>query len=153
MIIDKLENSHKYYVLGDNFKKAFEYLKNTNIVELENGKHVLDGDNLFVSVQDYYTKSLEDCKFEAHKKYIDIQYIAKGFEKLGYANIDECLPTTTYDENADITFLDCQNDKQSFVNADEGYFVIFMPQDAHMPCVSVDEAKFVKKAVVKIKIS
>lgn len=152
MIIDKLENAQKYYVLGESFKKAFEFLKNTNIVELENGKHELDGENLFVSVQDYMTKALDDCRFEAHKKYIDIQYIAKGFEKLGYANIDECTPTTTYDENADITFLDCQNDKHSFVNADEGYFVIFMPQDAHMPCVSVDGATFVKKAVVKIKI-
>lgn len=35
----------------------------------------------------------------------------------------------------------------------EGYFTFFAPKDAHKPCLSVsNEAKKVKKVIVKIKI-
>ena len=39
------------------------------------------------------------------------------------------------------------------IKAVEGTFLIFMPQDAHMPCISIDTQRYVKKAVVKVKLS
>ena len=81
MIKDTLKNSEFYYGLGERFQKAFEYLKTTNLSEKENGKYEIDGENIYVSVQDYNTKPEEEGKFEAHKKYADIQFIVKGQEK------------------------------------------------------------------------
>ena len=152
MIIDKLENARFYYELGENFKKAFDFFINTDIKSLENGKYELDGENLYVSVQDYETKSEEDGKFEAHQKYIDIQFIITGEEKLGYENIKNCTPTTKYDEEKDIVFLKNTKPSNEFAKATEGTFLIFMPQDAHMPCISINQPAYVKKAVAKIKI-
>lgn len=152
MIIDKLENAQFYYGLGEKFKKGFEYLKNTDLKNFENGKYEIDGDEIFVSVQDYRTKHENEGKFEAHKKYADIQFIIEGEEKLGYENIKNCKAVTIYDKKNDIEFLENLNDKNRFVYAEENCFVIFAPQDAHMPCIAVKKPSYVKKAVVKIRL-
>lgn len=151
MIIDKLENAEFYYGLGEKYKKAFEFLKNTDMKNLENGKHEIDGDEIFIAVQDYQTKSEYDAEFEAHKKYTDIQFIITGEEKLGYGNIENFSETTDFDEEKDIVFLKNNEPKNEFAIAKENYFLIFTPQDAHMPCISINNATYVKKAVVKIK--
>lgn len=151
MIIDKLENAEFYYGLGEKYKKALEFLKNTDMKNLENGKHEIDGDEIFVAVQDYQTKSENEAEFEAHKKYTDIQFIITGEEKLGYGNIKDFSPTTNYDEEKDLVFLKNNESKNEFATAKENYFLIFAPQDAHMPCISINESSYVKKAVVKIK--
>ena len=152
MIIDKLENACFYYGFGDKFEKAFEFLKETNLKEMENGRYEIDGDEIYVALQDYNTKPEVDGKFEAHKEYIDIQFIVTGEEKLGYGNIEHYTPTTEYDKEKDIVFLKNKEKENHFVYAKENDFVIFAPQDAHMPCISIDKSTYVKKAVVKIKI-
>lgn len=152
MIVDKLENAEMYYVLGERYKKAFEYLKSVDLKNLENGKYSIDGEEIFVSVQDYETKSESEGKFEAHKKYADVQFIITGREKIGYENIKNCKETTFYDDKNDIVFLENKTPYKTFVNADENTFLIFTPQDAHMPCITIKNSTYVKKAVVKIKI-
>ncbi|OGI17995.1 MAG: hypothetical protein A2287_00835 [Candidatus Melainabacteria bacterium RIFOXYA12_FULL_32_12] len=146
MIIDKLENACFYYNLNAKIEKALRYLQDNDPSEFDNGKYEIDNDNIFVLIQDYDTKT--EGKWEAHEKYIDIQYIIKGREKMGYVNIDELKPVTDYDKDKDILFLEGDG---NFVIADEGYFVIFAPQDAHMPGIMIDAPEYVKKAVVKIK--
>ena len=152
MIIDKIENAKNYYGLGEKFQKAFEYLKSNDLENMENGKYEILGDEIFVSVQDYQTKQESEGKFEAHKKYADIQFIVTGEEKLGYQNIENCKPTSFYDETNDIVFLDNQEKQNNFIFANKNNFLIFFPQDAHMPCISQDKPTYVKKAVVKIKL-
>ncbi len=150
MIADIIENAHDYYKFGENFKKGFEFLKNTDLKNLANGKYEIDGDDIFVSVQDYKTKPESEGRWEAHKKYADIQFIIEGEEKIGFTNIQNCTPVTFYDDTNDIVFLEGKGD---FITVHENSFLIFLPQDAHMPCISIDSPKFVKKAVVKVKIS
>lgn len=149
MIIDKLKNAKFYYGLGENIKKGLQYLENNDLSEVENGKIKIDGENLFVSIQDYDSKPLSEGRFEAHKKYIDIQYIIKGTEKLGFTNIGNCTPTTAYDEEKDIVFLGGEGD---FAVAKEGSFLIFTPEDAHMPGLCVEKQGYIKKAVVKVMV-
>lgn len=151
MIIDKLENAEFYYGLSKNIEKALKYLQNTDLTTFNCGKHILDNDIIFVSIQDYNTKSISEAKFEAHKEYIDIQFIIKGQEKLGFGNIKDFTPVTKYDKEKDIIFLE---GKGSFVTANEKDFLIFTPEDAHMPSLTPHKSSvFVKKAVVKIKVN
>lgn len=149
MIIDKIENAHLYYCLGENFEKGFKFLQENDLSNYENGKYEIDGENLFVSIQDYESKLESEGKFEAHKKYADIQFIIKGEEKLGFTNLENCTASTLYDKEKDIVFL---NGTGNFAKAKENYFLIFMPQDAHMPCIAIDKPCFVKKAVVKVRV-
>lgn len=152
MIIDKLENAKFYYGLGEKFQKAFEFLKITNLKDMPNGRYEIDKDEIYIALQDYNTKIESEGKFEAHKDYIDIQFIVTGEEKLGFGNIEHFSPTTEYNKEKDIIFLENNETENHFVYAKENDFVIFAPQDAHMPCISVDKPTYVKKAVVKIKV-
>jgi len=149
MITDKLINSDLYCIDNQNLLKAFDYLKNTDLLNLENGKHIIDGDNIFVIIQDYQTKQKADSKWEAHRIYTDIQVVITGQEMLGYLDIKQFCPETDYDTDKDIIFGGGTGD---FISACSGDFVIFTPKDAHMPSICIDNPSYVKKAVVKIKL-
>lgn len=147
MIIDNLNNSEKYINLNNNFKIVFDYLKNNNLKEMECGSYEINGKDLYFNLQEGITKQTQ--KLEAHKKYIDIQVVINGEEYMGYTNIENTTISEEYDENKDVMFLEGNVDK---VKADEKTFVIFYPEDAHMPSLSVKEDKLVKKAIFKILI-
>jgi YhcH/YjgK/YiaL family protein len=149
MIIDKLSNSNLYSGLGERINKAFDYLKQTDFSKMELGKYEIDGDNIFALVNEYNTKDQSEGKLEAHKKYIDVQFVAKGRELMGYAPFENQKVIDEYNEQNDITFF--SGDK-SFTQVNEGMFAIFFPTDVHLPGIKVDEPAYVKKVVVKVKV-
>lgn len=145
MIIDTLDNSEKYINLHKDFKLVFDFLNTHNLNDIECGKHELRGNEVFFNLQEYHTKSVQ--KLEAHRKYIDIQVIASGKEYMGYTNIDNTTAAENYDEEKDVIFLNGSVDK---IKADNKTFLIFYPEDAHMPALSINEPQYVKKAIFKI---
>jgi YhcH/YjgK/YiaL family protein len=149
MIIDKLSNSNLYSGLGVRINKAFYYLKKTDFSKMELGKYEIDGDNIFALVNEYNTKNENEGKLEAHKKYIDVQFVAKGCELMGYAPLENQKVIDEYNEQNDITFF--SGDK-SFTKVDEGMFAIFFTTDVHLPGITFDEKSYVKKVVVKVKV-
>ena len=149
MIIDKLSNSNIYSSLGERISKAFAYLKQTDFSKTELGKHEIDGDNIFALVNEYNTKDESEGKLEAHKKYIDVQFVAKGSELMGYAPFENQKVINEYNEQNDITFFDGE---RSYTKVDEGMFAIFFPTDLHMPGIKVNNSEYVKKIVIKVKV-
>lgn len=151
MIFDNIKNCEQYYSLNKNFKKAFEFLLNTDLNNLEDGKYSIQDDEIYANVQSMQTKKTEDKKWEAHKDYIDIQFVISGKEKTGFGLKKDFTKTiTAYDKNKDIEFLD--GELFDFINVFENNFVIFYPNDVHAPMLSVDEQMDIKKVIVKIKI-
>jgi len=149
MIIDKLQNAFLYYGISEKIATSLKYLENNDLSEFQNGKYEIENDEIFVIIQDYNSKPLSEGKFEAHRKYIDIQYIIKGSEKMGYTNVHKLKSSTEYDEDKDIIFVEGGGD---FVTANEGFFAVFMPEDAHLPGIKSKTSEYVKKAVIKIKV-
>ncbi len=145
MIIDRIENAEKYTNLHKDFKLVFDFLKAHDLNTLECGRHELRGNEVFFNLQEYTTKQTQ--KLEAHKKYIDIQVVANGEELMGYTNINKTTVKEEYNEEKDVMFLNGSVDK---LHADNKTFLIFYPEDAHMPALSVNEDKTVKKAIFKI---
>ncbi len=145
MIIDKLTNSDKYISLHKDFKLVFDFLKTHNLQEIPCGRYELRGNEVFFNLQEYETKPVQ--KLEAHKKYIDIQVIADGKEYMGYTNIENTTLSEEYNEEKDVMFLNGKVDK---LLADNTKFLIFFPQDAHMPSLSIESDMHVKKAIFKI---
>ncbi len=151
MIFDNIKNARTYFKLGENFKKAFEFLQSEDLSRL--GKCEIDGDNIWANIQEYHTKPLQEGKLEAHRRYIDIQFIIKGEEKLGCLNIAQTLEDTPYSAEDDLEFLKAKEGENiNFIKAKEGDFLIFFGHDAHMPCICTDVPKYLKKAVVKIRV-
>ena len=149
MIIDKLDNGTYYYGIGTRMQKALDYLKNTNLADLEPGKYQIENYEIYAMVFEYETKSIEGVLWEAHKQYIDIQYMIKGSEKMGYTNAENIVTTVEYDREKDILFGTASGD---FLTVKEGIFVIFTPQDGHMPSISIEKSEKVKRAVVKVLV-
>ena len=149
MIIEKLSNSHLYSGLGERINKAFSYLKQTDFSKMELGKYEIDGESIFALVNEYNTKDQSEGKLEAHKKYIDVQFVAKGSELMGYAPLENQQIIEEYNEPNDITFF---SGKKSFTQVDEGMFAIFFPTDIHLPGIKVNEKSYVKKVVIKVKV-
>lgn len=147
MIVDKLENGTYYYGIGTKIQKALEYLRNTNLAELESGKYQIENYDIYAMVSEYDTKPVEGVLWEAHKSYIDVQYIIKGSEKMGYTNVGNIKTTIDYDSEKDILFGAANGD---FVTVEEGMFIIFTPQDGHMPAINIEKPEKVKKVVVKV---
>ena len=149
MIKDKLEHAGTYYGISARLKQGFEWLKNNDMVNMPDGKHIIDGDKIFANVQSYDTK--DDAPFEGHRKYIDIQYMINGEEKVVVTDYSNCSTTEEYNEEKDIEFL------KSNVNAhyqvlEQGDFLVFFPQDAHQPALDNNKKRFVKKVIVKVAI-
>ena len=150
MIIDLLSNAHLYYNQGPLFKKAFEYLAQTDFSKVEKGKYELDGTNLFAIVNEYDTISPDNEQMESHKKYIDIQYIVTGAERIGHDFLKEQTPSKAYDGEKDFMLW---GEKPSFFSVlQQGMFAVFYPHDLHMPNIMIDKASFVKKVVIKVAV-
>ncbi|WP_026562499.1 YhcH/YjgK/YiaL family protein [Bacillus sp. J37] len=146
MIIDKLSNAEVYYGLHPRIKKGLQFLINNDLNSLEPGKYEIEEDNIFVMIQEYETVDAEHGRWESHYKYTDIQYMIRGGERMGYANVEGLEVVEQHKEN-DLMFHDGSGD---LLLVEQGCFAIFTPEDGHMPTLSIEEPKYVKKAVVKV---
>ena len=152
----------KSQVCDFKFQKAFTYIeklqdKNSNEYKSisntkvdECNKIVLD-ENCFVLEQSYITKNKENCLFESHKKYIDIQYMFEGDEIMEVENVNNLEVASAYDEKLDYA-KHFQSITSSSLKIKETEMAIFYPNDAHMPCIKIDENKKIIKAVFKILV-
>jgi len=147
MIKDRLKNAQCYYSLSKGIMLGFDWLKNTDLMNIEDGRYDISN-GIYANVQSYDTK--KEALFEAHREYIDIQYMIDGAEGIGVCDYSKCETVEPYDKNRDIEFL---NSKWSdFISLHTGEFVLLYPQDAHKPSMNLDKQHFVKKVVVKVHI-
>ena len=146
MISDKLENAEKYYSMHPAFARAFEYLRTPGLDTLSVGRHDIDGDKMYCLVDDRQGRTKEEAVLEAHRQYIDIQYVISGPETFGLKPTASCTDIKT-PYKPDIIFY---NDvPETWQTLPSGSFAIFMPEDAHAPLVSDGQ---VHKAVIKVLI-
>jgi len=150
MIIDSIKN-HSLYPYGDLWTQAFEFLK-TATPELENGKVVLDGNNLFAGIDCYETKARENTKLETHCNYIDIQVLLSGTECIEVFPKANLKVSEPYDATRDAEFYEVPEQAPIRVTLTPGQFMVFFPEDAHMPCLHAgDSSKPVQKVVIKLR--
>lgn len=150
MIIDTLDNAGMYENLGPGFAQAFAYLRSGRAETDPVGTHQLDGERVFASVQEYMTKPAEQGRWEAHRKYADVQYVVSGSERMGYSTHDGLTVENEYDAGSDVEFY-TGNGVMLYVPAKT--FTVFMPQDVHMPCIVDQAPAHVRKVVLKIQVN
>ena len=148
MIIDSIKYAEYYSSLHPEFKAVFAAL--SQMTEQTAGRTEIDGEKAFINVSSYTNKPVEECKFESHKKYIDIQYIISGEERIDLADSSELVCCDDRLDEGDIAFFE-NTDKFDTALLTPGRYVVIFPGEAHRPCVAPD-GKGVKvvKAVAKI---
>ena len=131
--------------------RALEIIEDLDWETVECGRYDVD-DELYYMVQEYETKYPDQARYEAHEKYVDIQYIVKGVERMEFAETSKLKVTEKYNPEKDVKFLE----EPKVIDAsivEEGDYRIFYPEDAHRPglCVNNTPGK-VKKILAKILI-
>lgn len=151
MIFDKIENIYKYPQIDTRIADFIMSLSK----DVCAGKIFLSDDKLtFANVDEYVTKNHQDCKLEAHKKYIDIQLLLDGVEELDYIDIQGLEVSEVYDEARDVMFFAPTDKILNKVVLSEGNFVMLYPNEAHQPQMAYDNLPSnVKKVVVKIPVT
>ena len=109
---------------------------------LSNGGKVVVGDKAV-------TRDGEGKDLEAHRNFLDIQYIVKGEEIMGWAPTETLTPADEYNPTKDKQMYSGHVD---FMRIAEGYCYVVWPEDAHMPGVYLTEPNAVTKLVVKLKV-
>ena len=156
MILDQLKNWRRYAALAE-LKPAFEFLERNAAKDLGTDRIEIAGTRLFALPQSYPPKAVEGAKFEAHRRYADVQFIAAGAEMIGYAPTDALEVETPYDAGKDIAFY-AQPACWTPLAVPEGFFGVFYPEDAHMPCCRLDclaghADETIRKIVVKVALA
>ncbi len=147
--VNKIVFAEQYHKNKAAWDKAFAFLRDSNLLTLKPGKYIIDGDNAYATITEAPSKTFEQSAWESHRKYIDLQYVIKGEEKIGVAPVTTATVTKPYDETKDAANY---NTEGQFYIATPGTFFLFFPGDAHRPNVKVDGYYIVKKLVIKIKV-
>ena len=148
MIYDRIENIETYSAISERLAKGFRLLQTTDFSAIEAGKYEVDGKELFFMLQSYQSKEQND-RPEAHKKYIDIQYILEGEEQIGIGALSEMVEEVSANPDGDIWFY---HGPVTHFKMEKGNFAVFFPQDAHAPGIATGDPAPVRKVVVKVLI-
>ena len=160
MITDNIKNISKYNApsplrgegRGEGLIPAviIDFMQNLT-PDTKTGRYEIS-DGVYANVDEYEPKIYENCKFEAHKKYIDIQMVLSGEENLEYTNTDGLKISEEYDENRDVMFFENSKTDTDYVHLTPFKFAFIYPHEAHKPQIKTISDK-VKKVVVKINVA
>lgn len=146
MVLDRLSHAAVYAGLSPILQRAMHYLRLTDWRLRAIGRHDFEGDDLFAIVSDYQTRPEADVPWEAHRRYIDVQYVDSGVERIGHADL-ATLVAGPYDEIRDLVSADGTG---TLVTLTAGAFVILWPHEAHRPGIALEEPVAVRKVVLKV---
>ena len=116
------------------------------------GRYELQGENIFMNVMQFATQSPEQKKAELHQKYIDIQVLLSGEERILFGLIDSARQCEERHAEDDYQLCNHIADEQA-LTLKPGRFAIFMPGEPHKPGCAVGDTGEIKKVVIKVRAS
>jgi YhcH/YjgK/YiaL family protein len=151
MIVSRREHLDRYRGLSAALDRAIAWVKAGGYEGLPVGRNEIDGENVYAMVQRYTTKAPEACTYEAHRNYIDIQFLVSGSELMGVAPESSLKVQQAYKPDAAL-YEDPEGlPEEQLVPLVPGNAAILFPEDAHKPCMRRgDAAEEVHKIVVKV---
>ena len=148
MILDVAARWQHYTALHPPFDRAFRFLADADLRSFTPGRHPIDGDHIYLSIDHVQGRGRDGARLEAHRRYIDIQYTIAGDEEIGWMPLAACgAPAGDFDEARDVGFFDRR--PSTWLAVPEGTFAVFFPHDAHAP---LGGRGALKKAIVKVAV-
>ena len=133
-------------------QKALTFLRLRDIANMPAGRVELAGEDIYADVFDAVTRRYGDQRAEAHEQYYDVQYLARGAERLHYAPAGTTGEVAARIPERDLLFYRGTPD-EGFIDAVPGTVTIFAPGEIHRPAVAAGEPMEIRKAVVKVRAS
>lgn len=149
MIYDILDHIDSYQGVSSRLRLGLEYLKNTDFSQVEDGRYELDGSDVFVQISRYETKA-ENLTPEAHRNYIDVQFLIEGAELVGVVPLKDTTEEVKANPQGDIWLYHGPTENLTLTG---DRFMVFFPQDAHAPGVAPDgHPAPARKCLIKVKV-
>lgn len=134
MIIARIEDAPRYYALHPLLKPLFDYVQSHDLLHAPAGRVELQGDALFINVNDSTLVEREAQKFEVHRRYIDVHIPLSGAEDFGWHHLATLGESDApFDEDNDFALYTAPSD--IWFTLRPGEFCIVFPEDAHAPVV------------------
>jgi biofilm protein TabA len=150
MILTTLAEADVYAVLGDGIARGLAWLRGFD-AETPDGRVDIAGDDVFALVSSYQTGPATEKRFESHHLYLDLQYVARGAERILHTPVAGLAVEVPYDQAKDIVFY-AEPGVSSSLLMREGDLAFFYPGDAHKPGCMAGGSHAVKKVVVKVRV-
>lgn len=148
MVLDVLQQWERYTALHPALARAFDFLRDTDLASLAPGRHEIDGDALYVSIDHVDGRGRDGARLECHRAHIDVQVTIDGDEQIGWRPLAECRTADgAFDSARDVGFYSDRPD--TWLIVPRGTFAIFFPDDGHAPLAG---SGAVRKAIVKIRV-
>lgn len=150
MILDHLSHASTYRSLHPLWEQACEYLRRFD-PKTPPERYDLVGDDLYAVVQGYTPVNPAERRYESHRRYADLQYVAAGEEQIWYAPLDVLPGATPYHQEKDY----CLYDEPALATAlvlTAGMFTYLLPHDGHKPGCIRAAAQPVVKVVLKLRL-
>lgn len=150
MIYGHIQHHNVNQYLPQAILRCLDYLQTIDLMEIEVGQHIIDGDDIFANVLEFNTAPAGDKQAEVHQDYIDIQCLIYGEERIQFCNESpNNLPATDYDAENDF-YLVGNMTNASEVVLQPGMFAVFFPGEPHKPGCEIAQPKKLKKVVIKL---
>ncbi len=148
--INQKEFAVQYHADPSLWKEVFAFLNRNDLADLAPGKYPLAGDSAYAIISGFAPKSFDQTQWESHRKYIDVQYVISGKEKIGVAPVKTATVTDPYDPAKDAAHYKVEG---KYYTATPKEFFIFFPQEAHRPDVGIKgQPGMIKKLVIKVMV-
>lgn len=154
----KIRDLKKNKNLSESLQTVAEFLISTDhqsiFKQIEKGytqKVEIDGERIFAIFQKYDSKNGLEPVFEAHRKFIDVQYVHSGSEVILVANCDKAMLTQAYDEDNDFELFKLE--EWSNLIMTEGVAAVLYPEDLHAPGIQFKQSELIEKVVVKVRVN
>lgn len=151
MILTTLAAADAYAALVPGIAGGLAWLRSFD-PSTPDGRHDIDGGRVFALVSSYDTGPATEKRFESHRAYLDVQYVASGTERILHAPTDSLVVETPYDASNDIMFY-AEPKASSSLLLRTGDIAIFHPADGHKPGCMAGGRDAVRKVVVKVRLS
>jgi len=152
MIVTTIDDLKRYRGMSPRLDRAFDWIMEGVWKGLADGKHAIEGEEIYALVQRYETRELSAGKLEAHRKYIDIQMLAGGEELIHVMPAGGLAVMEAYKPDIEFFSMPAGGPVHA-VHLKPGAVAVLFPEDAHMPCLRCGkEAAPVTKVVIKVAV-
>ena len=149
MIFGNIKQISDFVFLEEKIKTCLAYAAEHDLSAMEPGRYALDGERIYMNLEEFTTLAADGRDFEAHKRYLDVFYIVDGAEQVDVNFIDN-MDQVGYDTEKDRMAL--AGERSGCVILRAGDFLVCYPHDGHRPAIFVGEPQKIKKAVFKVMI-
>jgi len=147
MIVDRFSQIELYASVHPDIPELLKALQEIDPATAAPGKYPVPGTDSFFMIQRYETRNQQKGIWEAHRKFIDLQYVVSGEELIGYQDIENLQEDIPYSDEKDAAFY---RGAGTMVPVKAGTFMLLYPHDGHMPGIEIDEPGRVIKVVAKL---